>query len=148
MNDLYRRLTVLGAELKRSGRLLLLGLFEREDAPGRWDLLVCSDALAPTLQDTRAVVNRAKEILTPEQYALLAHVVLFNADDEFLRPLAGLRVADGVAEIRGILDVHGYLEAGDGYTVLRDCVLNGVPFRQVVLFEVNMPATVEAGQAA
>jgi len=79
------------------GYLIFLALFEREENPGRWDLLISGGGLrADTLADYEYVARVLKAELTTEEMLQLSKFVLLREDYEPAQKLARkVQVDDG-----------------------------------------------------
>ena len=76
------------------GPLSLFGLFERQDNPGRLDLVVSAPWLTT---DRRGLQDLAKFLprLTAQESALIGRIVALDPDDEFVRDLNRLVATEG-----------------------------------------------------
>jgi hypothetical protein len=78
------------------GRLSFLALFEREDDPGRWDLLIAGGGLrADTLADYEYVGRVLRQELTRDELLKLTKFVLLSEDYEPVQKLVERIQVDG-----------------------------------------------------
>ncbi len=78
------------------GRLSFLALFEREDDPGRWDLLIAGGGLrSDTLADYEYVGRVLREELTRDELLKLTKFVLLSEDYEPVQKLVERVQVDG-----------------------------------------------------
>jgi hypothetical protein len=120
----------------RNGPFTLFGLFEREESPGQWDLVVA----APWLENEekrREFIAAVASRLDPAELRLLSAVVTLLPEDEFVRSLAGVAYRNGLLQVDGLLKVDGEAVVADDWVEMRDFTLNGVPFRRVMLYAAN-----------
>lgn len=87
--ELLQKLRAISLELRReTGGLVLFGLFEPSDAPGRWDLLVAADWVDPRVLDATAyVAERLQSALTAEELMFPASVITLPSSHAFVREL-------------------------------------------------------------
>src|SRR5713226_7115263 len=87
--ELLEKLQAINEELrKETGGVVLFGLFERDETPGQWDLLVAADWISPEVTSAVAyVAGRIQQRLTPDELTLLAGVVPLRSSDPFVRQL-------------------------------------------------------------
>ncbi len=73
------------------GDFALFGLFLREEAPGRWDLLVSAPWLAAhSVDDLRYVINTVQPRLDVEEWLLVSRVVVLEKDNPVLSSIQKL----------------------------------------------------------
>jgi hypothetical protein len=120
--ELLSKLQAIDQELREeTGGVVLFGLFERDDAPGRWDVLIAADWVGPNVNPAVAYVARKiQHSLTPDELVLLSGVVALRSSDPFLRQM-----------LAGTLRVHGS-------TMLENFVLNGVLITRAWIFTADL----------
>jgi hypothetical protein len=87
--ELLEKFQAVSDELREeTGGVVLFGLFEPDEAPGQWDLLVAADWISPEVADAVAyVAGKIQQRLTPDELMLLAGVVPLRSFDPFVRQL-------------------------------------------------------------
>lgn len=136
MSDFFDKLAELHDRIEQErGPFQVFGLFEREEAPGRWDLLVAAPWMTDhQLESVRFLFSTIRDHLGREEWPSIEHIVAMDLQDRFLDGLKAIRARDGSVSFLGTVDIQGHVTAGDRYAEIKDCVLNGVPFRRVILY--------------
>jgi hypothetical protein len=138
MNGLIDKLASLYRKMERQfGSFVLFGLFEREEARGRWDLLLAARWLTEDKGPLRrGVFKHLQEDLDAAELAVLSHIVILDPQDKFLWELSGIGQSDGGFRVEDIgrTQVRGTFKLGPDYSTFRDCVVNGMEFRRIILF--------------
>ena len=128
MNTLFDKLASLADDLeKHCGRLVLFGLFGREDALGKWDLVIAAPWLSR--QDSATVGDFFKRLLstlTKDQLLQLSRAVILSPQDEFVRSMRGLRFRGGRSVARGRVSVRGRMKARSSYVEWSNCEIDGM----------------------
>jgi hypothetical protein len=95
------------------GSFVLFGLFEREDSPNMWDIVVSSPWIDKNRKKTSAyIIDKIASKLTPEERLALSAVVVLYPTNEFVR--------DVTEEVDGVEHRHKRLA---------NCVFNGIPMK-------------------
>jgi hypothetical protein len=140
MKTLYDKLDELAEQLEAArGRLVLFGLFEPEDASGKWDLVVAAPWLSRHGTEAAAdFFRRLQGALTLDDLLQLAGVIILSPLDEFVCNLRGVRFRGATADVRGTIIVHGSMFVRDRYLQWNNAEIEGNSFPRVVIF-VNDP---------
>jgi len=73
---------------KKKGPFDLFGLFLRDDAPGKWDLLVASDWIEENKEESlKYIIDMVQKGLSKEELMKLSRVVLVNERNPALEAL-------------------------------------------------------------
>jgi hypothetical protein len=120
--ELLHKLQAIDQELREeTGGVVLFGLFERDDSPGRWDVLVAADWVVPHVTPAVAYVARKiQQRLTPAELESLSGVVALPSSDPSVRHL-----------LAGTLRVHGR-------TLVEQCTFNGVRVTRAWIFTADL----------
>ena len=101
-------------------------LLRREDVPKKWDLLLSApwgdDDPDEALRDT---VKSLKSALSPSDRRQIPRIVWLHPSEMNEKWLGALR------EIGAAMNVK------NSRVVVKDCIFNGVPIREAVLFEID-----------
>lgn len=97
--------------------LSLFGLFELENAPNKWDVVIAATWVSEdTLkQDLDYIAGLIREHVTSDEVVQLSRVVLLRPEDTFVQTISrAFEVPSGTIEIRnsvfnGLLIRHAYL---------------------------------------
>ena len=117
MKEQAEKLRDIEKELSDSkGPFELFALFLREDAPGKWDLIISADWAR---YDKRAAINlvveKIREVFTDQEMLMVSRIVILDKDDAALKALhSAVQVKHGLAEISdsnffGLAIKHAYL---------------------------------------
>ena len=106
MNNLVQKFKVIEREVaeERNG-LALFALFEREDLPGRWVLVIS----APWVGESRRsaidyVVGKMRARLVPAEFVSISRIVPLRPTEEFVQALnQTVHVEHGLAELHNQL---------------------------------------------
>lgn len=116
MIDLEKLQQVMRAVARKKGPFTLFGLFLREDAPDKWDLVVSSAWLEEgKLKALGEFVEELAAAVGEEQILSLSRIVTVNQDDPALDAiLRAVQVDDGSVEIHdsnffGLQIKHAYI---------------------------------------
>jgi hypothetical protein len=117
MKEQAEKLKEVESELSaEKGAFSLFGLFLREDAPGKWDLLISADwALNNKKEAMNLILSAIKKVLSDQELLMLSRLIIMNEDDPALSALQGaINVEHGMAEIQdsnffGLKIKHAYL---------------------------------------
>ncbi|HHC24317.1 MAG TPA: hypothetical protein ENK58_02715 [Desulfobacterales bacterium] len=72
------------------GPFLLFGLFEREDSPNMWDIVVSSPWIDKNRRKTSEyIIDKINSELTPEEMITLSAVVVLYPTNDFVRDVTG-----------------------------------------------------------
>lgn len=128
MNQLIQKLTAVEKEIaEERGVVRLFAVFEREEPPGKWDVVFS----APWVRDSRRsaidyVVGKTQPRLDTEEILAIARYVPLRPSEEFVRALTGrVRVQHGLVELK-----H---ELVNGVFITRGYVITSQPTDQLVL---------------
>ena len=101
---------------EEKGEFELFGLFLRDDAPDKWDIVISSDWARQNKKDSiNYLVDKIKTEITKEEMLKLSRLVVLDKDDAALNALhSAMHVEHGIAEIRdsnfmGLAIKHAYL---------------------------------------
>jgi hypothetical protein len=87
---------------QESGALVLFALFERDDAPGKWDLVV-SAAWAKENQE-KDLINRiaiqVRNDLRWEEKVMLSRILILDPQDPFVQAINGMANVDHAKDLR------------------------------------------------
>ncbi|MBF0370639.1 MAG: hypothetical protein HQL52_14400 [Magnetococcales bacterium] len=101
---------------EEKGNLFLFGLFLRENAPNRWDLLVGADWVEADKDAAMTyLVDHLNACLTMDELILLSKVVLITSDNPGLKAINATQVEHGMIEIAGV--VFSGLEIKQAYII-------------------------------
>jgi hypothetical protein len=116
--ELLDKLQAVGKELREeAGGIALFGLFEREDTPGQWDLLIAADWIGPDVTPAVAYIARKiQQRLAPDDLLLLAGVVALRSSDPAVKQL-----------LTGTIRV-------EGCALLENCRFNGLLITRAWIF--------------
>ena len=117
MRQLVEKLKSLECEISSDkGEFALFGLFLREDAQDRWDLLVSAPWLdAAKKESLEFIVNQLRLSLESEELLSLSRVVLLDADNPVLKAVnRAVKVHHGRVEVKndkffGLQIEHAYI---------------------------------------
>jgi hypothetical protein len=120
--ELLEKLKLIDRELlEETGGVILFGLFEPEDAPGQWDLLIAADWVGPDVAPAIAYVARkVQERLTPDELVSLAGIVALRSSDPSVRQLL-----TGTIEVKGVAQIE-------------NCTFNGLHVTRAWIFTANL----------
>lgn len=115
------KLRSIARELSKSkGSFELFALFLREDALGKWDLIVSSDWAR---QDKKAaidlIVGKIRSVFTDEEMLMLSRLIVLEKDDAALKAInSATNVENSLVEIAdsnffGLAIKHAYLIASN-----------------------------------
>lgn len=98
------------------GPFELFGLFLREDAPNKWDLLISADwARGKKKESINLIVQEIKKVLSNQEMLMLSRIVILDKDDAAMKTIhSAMHVEHGLAEISdsnfyGMDIKHAYL---------------------------------------
>lgn len=94
---------VMNEIAQEKGEFILFGLFLRDEAVDKWDLVVSAPWLeADKLKGLREVVDKMASIVGKEQFLALARIVTLNHDEPNLKAiLQEVQVENDLVEIKG-----------------------------------------------
>ena len=83
------------------GQFELFGLFLREDAPNKWDLLISADWARDKKKDSISlIVQEIKKVLSDQEMLMLSRLVILDKDDAAIKAIHdAMHVEHGLAEI-------------------------------------------------
>jgi hypothetical protein len=119
MRDLLDKLRQIKEEIvQEKGELALFGLFEREDAWERWDLIVAARWTAVGLRASiDYVIDKMREHLTLREFLQIARVVPLLPSVPFVKT-----VQEMAGEVDGLKELPGFefdgMELKRGYVLL------------------------------
>jgi hypothetical protein len=89
MKQLIEKLKSLVEEIAtKRGRLSLFGLFLREDAGNKWDLVVAAPWInANSFEDIEYIANKLKSYLDDSQLISISRIVLLDLDDQIVKSI-------------------------------------------------------------
>ena len=102
MNHLLERFLTLERELAvEKGNFVLFSLLERDDAQGKWDVVVSAPWLRPEQKESmHFIVDRIRAKFKAEELVSLSRVVLLSPTDAFVRNVnSAVQVEHGKAEL-------------------------------------------------
>jgi hypothetical protein len=106
MTELIEKFKAIEREIAdERGGVVLFALFEREDLPGKWDVVIS----APWVDDSRRealdyVIGIAHSRLTREEIISVSKYVLLRPSEEFVREVNKIvQVEHGLAEVRDLV---------------------------------------------
>ncbi len=102
MKEQAEKLRDIEKEISESkGPFELFALFLREDAPGKWDLLISSDwARSDKKAAINYIVKKIREVFSDKEMLMLSRLVILDKDDASLKALHGaVQVEHGLAEV-------------------------------------------------
>lgn len=136
MSNLLDKLASLADELETErGRLVLFGLFGREESLGNWDLVVAAPWLNRQDHETvNYLFSKLQGALTRDELLQLSRVVILSPQDQFVQSLRGIRVREGSMRVRGHVRVRGQMRIGDGRVEWTNSEIDGTAFERVVIF--------------
>lgn len=104
------------AAARQWGAFNLFGLFEREDTPGRWDVIVSAPWLEAGRKGILTITHYVSALLRPETAVLIARIVPLPPESDFVRTLNALAqnrdegvVSTGPLNVGGVEIERGYL---------------------------------------
>ena len=122
MTNLIDKVSDLLPHLEKNGRVFLFGLFERDDAPNKWDVVVSSD-----------LGDRDRRELVRE---LSKHLVPALSRDE-LQSIS--RIAVIPSQEPAVLALTKSVQVLAGRTELQNCDFMGLPVKRAFLFRSVIP---------
>ena len=117
MSTFVEKLKAIEGEIARErGRFALFALFEREELPGRWDVVFS----APWVGESRRsaidyLVGKSRTALDSEEFLSIARFVPLRPAEDFVRALTQtVHVEHGLVElhnevVNGLFVTHGYV---------------------------------------
>jgi hypothetical protein len=97
------------------GEFTLFGLFLREEAPARWDLVVAAPWATDRLAAIRLLSKALIKSLTKDEAILVSRVVSLDPDDRFLKAVCkAVSVRHGLERVAGDFDS---VSIQDGYVI-------------------------------
>jgi hypothetical protein len=130
MKALCEKLKTLLPELLERGPIYLFALFERDDAAGKWDVVLSaawSDRDASSA--IRYVSGKLVPTLSSEELASLARVVIIPSE------------TPAVSAMTSAMNIAG------GQTELVDCNLMGLQVKHAYIFRAQRPPAPQPGMA-
>jgi hypothetical protein len=98
------------------GQFELFGLFLREDAPNKWDLLISADwARADKKASINTIVKEIRKVLSDQELLMLSRLIVLDKDNAALTAIHNaIKVEHGLTEISnsnflGLPIKHAYL---------------------------------------
>lgn len=127
MIDIDKFVAIKNQLKQENGEFTFFGLFLRDDAPDKWDVLVAAPWAEADSQAALKTVSAAiTSSLSASELLRLSRVVILDHDNPMLRAIwAAMKFKDGV-----------------GHFV--DCNINGLQVRHAYILE-SQPATAQAG---
>lgn len=119
VEDLIKQMRqVERAAASQGGAFNLFGLFEREDTPGRWDVIVSAPWLEAGRKGILTITHYVSALVRPEAAVLIGRIVPLSPDSAFVRTINALaqNVDEGVVST-GPLNV-GDVEIERGYLLV------------------------------
>ena len=126
MKALADKLGRLLPEIESRSNVYLFALFERDDAPGKWDVVLSSEwSNANAASAIRTISERLVPQLDPNELAAISRIVIIPSNEPSVSMLAsGMTVQGGCAE-------------------LVDCNFMGLPIRHAFVFKAQRPPMAE-----
>ena len=117
MKEIVEKLKVCEETMaKKKGPFDLFGIFLRDDAPDKWDLLVAGDWIEKNKKESfKYIVDMVQKGLSKEELLKLSRIVLINEKNPDLEAIQrAMHVEHGIAEIKdsiffGLPIRHAYL---------------------------------------
>jgi hypothetical protein len=135
MSAFVEKLKAIEEEIARErDGFALFALFEREELPGRWDVVFS----APWVGESKRsaidyVVRKTRAALDWEEFLTIARFVPLRPSEDFVRALTQMvRVAHGLIEL--------HHEVIDGLLITRGYVITSQPNSQPLLETGKMPS--------
>lgn len=93
MSDLVTALVEIERELsQQKGPFTLFAVFERQDIPSRWDLLVAAPwAEQDEKQAVRLLAAELKKRISPSEMTRVSRIVILSPDDASVRAITSAR---------------------------------------------------------
>ncbi len=93
MSDLVTALVEIERELsQQKGRFTLFAVFERQDIPNRWDLLVAAPwAEQDEKQAVRLLAAELKKRIPPSEMTRVSRILILSSDDASVRAITSAR---------------------------------------------------------
>jgi hypothetical protein len=101
MKSLVDKLSAIAPELEQRGNVFLLALFERDDVPGKWDVVFSSDwsDRDPTAA-TRIISDKIIPNLNAEELSALSRIAIIpSTQPAVIRLSSAINVSAGCSEI-------------------------------------------------
>ena len=101
MINLTERFRTVEKEISdEKASLVLFGLFLREEAPDKWDLVLSADWLtADYFSDLEYVTKKLKTYLDSKEISSISRIILLKPEDSFVRTVNGvINIEHGIAE--------------------------------------------------
>ena len=101
MKSLAGKLATLLPKLQEDGPIYLFALFERDDAPGKWDVVFSSDwSNTDAASAVRTISDLIVPMLSGEELTALSRVVIIPSKEPSVALLAsGMSVGGGCSEV-------------------------------------------------
>jgi len=130
MIPIVRKLASLGAEIeKEKGDFSFFALFEREDVPDRWDLLISAPWTKDEEKTLGYMVEKIKLRLGPAGLISLARIIVLDPSDARVQELTNeYRVDRGFAEVESVIP-------------LENLTISGLPVRHAYIIKARSSAT-------
>jgi hypothetical protein len=117
MNSLVEKLKEIEREVaEERGGIVLFALFEREELPGKWDLVISAPWVGESRRSAIAyVVEKVRARLDPAEFLSISRIVPLRPTEEFVRAIhQTVRVEHGLAPlhnqmVNGMLMNRGYV---------------------------------------
>jgi hypothetical protein len=116
MKEQAEKLKIIEELSKSKGPFQLFALFLREDAPGKWDILVSSDwARADKSAAINLIVDKIRSVFSDQEMLMLSRLIVLDKNDVALHALhSSILVEHGLSEISdsnflGLPIKHAYL---------------------------------------
>lgn len=110
MKEVIEKFILLEKDIAdEKGGFVLFALFEREDAPNKWDVVISAHWFGEDKKETlKFIVRKINLKLTPEERVMLSRVVLLDPTDNLVKNVNSTTCIE-----------HGNAE-------FVDCVFNGI----------------------
>lgn len=101
MKSLVDKLSVIAPELEQLGTVFLLALFERDDVPGKWDIVFSSDwSDGDPTRATRIISDKIIPKLDKEELSALSRIaVIPSTEPAVIRLSSAINISGGCSEI-------------------------------------------------
>src|SRR5258708_2593515 len=121
LNQLGEKLKTVEREISEErGKFELFGLFLREDAPDRWDLVLAAKWLANGIEFLNYLSEKLSRVLRTDQLVLISRIIPMAGDDRFVKQVVStVKVEHGLNELvntefAGVQIAHAYVVTSAG----------------------------------
>ncbi|MEQ1853601.1 MAG: hypothetical protein ABMA01_18640 [Chthoniobacteraceae bacterium] len=130
MKALCEKVKILLPALLERGPVYLLALFERDDAAGKWDVVLSAAwSDADTASAIRFVSAQLVPSLSPEELGSLSRIAIIPS------------TTPSISAMTSVMNITG------GHTELVDCNLMGLQIKHAYIFRAQRPPAQQPGMA-